>query len=213
MNHFTIWQWTDFARGLVDQSGRAAMEAHLARCAKCSRVVRLLSAVSTTARTEAASAPPDSAIRYAHALYSLHRPENVVGFRRLVGRLIHDSSLVPLPAGMRSEDRSTRHLLYEAGSFYLDLQVDQPTGSHLLSLVGQLSNRDNPDSGAANLPVWLINRKAVVASTLSNNLGEFQLECPRASGLKLRIPLPSFSQRLEVSISPLNEGLSPRRRR
>ena len=117
MKHFTIWQWVDFARGVGDKSERTNMEAHLGSgCSRCARLVGTLGRVTAIAHAEAHTAPPDGAIRYAKALFSLHQSEKS-GLGRLIARLIHDSSLAPLPAGMRAEARSTRHLLYEAGRF------------------------------------------------------------------------------------------------
>lgn len=213
MKHYTIWDWADFVRGVAEDKARAAMQAHLSSgCSRCERTVRVLSAVSDAARGEAHYDPPDRALRYARALYSLHRPEKT-GFARLIGRLIHDSALAPQPAGMRSEGQAdTRHLLYEAGGYYLDVQVDQQRESGRVSLVGQIAARNNPDAHTANLPVWLLDRTSLVASTLSNRFGEFQLEAAPARNLLLRVPLPDVGKRLEVSLSQPDEGLSDRRR-
>lgn len=213
MKHYTIWDWADFVRGVAEDPARAAMQAHLSSgCSRCERTARVLSALSNAARGEAQYDPPDRALRYARALYSLHRPEKT-GFARLIGRLVHDSALAPLPAGMRSEAQAdTRHLLYEAGGYYLDVQVEQQRESGRVSLVGQIAARNNPDAHTANLPVWLLDRTNVVASTLSNRFGEFQLEAAPARNLLLRVPLPDVGKRLEVSLSQPDEGLSDRRR-
>ena len=213
MNHFTIWDWADFSRGVADEPVRAAMQAHLSSgCSHCERTVRVLRGVSATALGEPQFEPPDRAMRYARALFSLQRPEKT-GLARLVGRLIHDSALAPLPAGMRSEAHAdqTRHLLYEAGGYYLDVQVEQPEPGRV-SLVGQIAARNNPDASTANLPVWLLDRTSLVASTISNRFGEFQLDGVPARNLLLRVPLPDVGKRLEVSVSQSGDGLSDRRR-
>jgi hypothetical protein len=214
MKHFTIWDWADFARGVVDQTARTTMQAHLSSgCSPCERTVRLLRGVSAAARSEGQYAPPESSMRYARALYSLHRPEKV-GFARLVGRLIHDSALAPLPAGMRAESQSqtTRHLLYEAGGYYLDVQLEHQRDSGRLNLVGQIAARNNLEATTDNLPVWLLERTTIVASTLSNKFGEFQLECDAARNLLLRVPLPDAGKRLEVSLGQPEDGISDRRK-
>ena len=76
----------------------------------------------------------------------------------------------------------------------------------------KIAARNNPDAHTANLPVWLLDRTNVVASTLSNRFGEFQLEAAPAKNLLLRVPLPDVGKRLEVSLSHSDEGLSDRRR-
>jgi hypothetical protein len=207
MKHFTVWQWSDFVRGLVAAAPRAAMEAHLSVCRRCTESVDVLRNVAVTARGEADYAPPDYAIRYAHAIFSLNRPEKVT-FPRMLARLVHDSVLAPLPAGMRSQDRLSRHALYEAGNYFLDLQLQQQPRSGLVTLIGQLADRDNPSGIASDVPVWVMDRKSLVASTLCNRFGEFHLEYPPARNLRLQVPLPAARRRLEVSLNRLNPGTS-----
>ena len=210
MNHFTIWQLVDFARGVAGETDGAAMDAHLASgCSRCTRMVTTLRRVTAIARAEAETEPPEGAIRYARALFSLYRPEKL-GFGRLIGRLIHDSGLAPLPAGMRAEGRSTRYLLYQAGTYYLDVQVQHDPESARLTLVGQLSDRAVQPTSTANLPIWLMDRKGLVASGFSNRLGEFQLECAPARTLQLRVPLPALGKRMDVSLTSLTKRDSGR---
>ena len=213
MKHFTIWQWVDFARGVTGESDRTAMEAHLASgCSRCTRVVTTLRRVTTVARAEAHAEPPEGAIRYARALFSLYRPEKA-GVARLIARLIHDSSLAPLPAGMRAQARSTRYLMYQAGSYYLDVQVQHDPESARLTFVGQLSDRAVQPTSTANLPIWLMDRKGLVASAFSNRLGEFQLECAPTRTLQLRVPLPALGKRMDVSLPALTKRTANRTQR
>jgi hypothetical protein len=204
MKHFTDWQWVDFARGVAEGEDRQAMEAHLASgCSRCYQRVTRFHQMTAMAQAETATEPPDSAIRYAKALFSLHRPEQS-SVARIIGRLIHDSSLAPLAAGLRAEASSTRYLLYEAGPYYLDVQVEREAGSDRLNLVGQLSDRSVPPTSTANLPIWLMHRKRLVASAFSNSFGEFQLACAPAGVLELRVPLPALGKRMDVQLRSLN---------
>jgi hypothetical protein len=212
MKHFSIWQLADYARALGDDTARAAMETHLAAgCARCQRIVNVLRRVASTAQGEADHEPPEHAIRYAQAIYSLSRPEST-GFPRLVARLVHDSIREPLPAGMRAQDAPSRHALYEAGSYCLDLQLDQQVASGLVTLIGQLADRNKPASSTAAVPVWLMERKSLVASTLCNPFGEFQLEYAPARDLRLYVPLRAAGRRLDISLDRLTPGLPGRPR-
>ena len=207
MKHFTIWQWTDFARGLVEVgAARSAMETHLSSCPRCERIASVLRSVSVTARAEAGYQPPERAIRYAQAIYSLYGPEKI-SFPRMIARLVHDSGRAPLPVGMRSQNRLSRHALYEAGNYSLDVQLEHQPGSGLISLTGQLADRNEPATSTADLPVRLMERKSLVTSTLSNRLGEFHLEYAPTRNLRLQVPLPAARKRLEVSLSQLYCGL------
>jgi len=201
MGHFTIWDWADFARGVADNRARVAMQSHLASgCGKCDRTVRMFRDVSTVARAESLYEPPEHVMRYAQALYSLHRPEPT-GFKKLIAHLIHDTALVPQPAGLRAQGQTSSHLLYEAGPYYLDIQVEQEPRSERMSLVGQITPREDAAASTANLPVWLLERETLLASTLSNHFGEFQLEFPPTRSLLLRVPLPDADTRIDVSLS------------
>ena len=215
MKHFSIWQLADYVRVLGDDVARSAMEAHLSSgCARCQRTVNVLGGVAATARGQGDYEPPAHAIRYAQAIYSLFRPERF-SFPRLVARLVHDSLRQPLLAGMRAqgmrgEDRPSRHALYEAGSYCLDLQLDQQLASGLVTLIGQLADRNKPAASSADVPVWLMERKSLVASTLCNAFGEFQFEYTPARDLRLHVPLRAAGKRLEVSLDRLTPGLPGR---
>jgi hypothetical protein len=202
MTHFTAWEWTDFVTETGDPAAHSAMHAHLAGCARCQRTVDVLRTVADLAQRESAYAPPDHAIRYARALYSLYRPEKS-GLTRLIAQLMHDSASAPLPAGIRSEDRLSRHLVYQAENYYLDLQLEyQPSGR--VTLIGQLANQSAPAISTANVPVCLMERSTTLATTLCNTLGEFHLECAPSRNLRLHLPLPTAGKQLEVPLSDLD---------
>jgi hypothetical protein len=205
MKHFSAWQWADFVRGLVETIPRPAMEAHLSGCRRCEQVVRVWRDVAVTARGEADYDPPEFAIRHARTIFSLYRPEQV-SFPRMLARLVHDSVRAPLPAGLRTQDRHTRHALYEAGSYSLDLQLEHQPRSGLITLIGQLADRNKPAASTADVPVWLMARKNLVAGTLCNRFGEFHLEYVPERDLRLQFPLAATRKRLEISLNRLNPG-------
>jgi hypothetical protein len=202
MKHFSVWELVDFARGIVEPGIRSAMNAHLGSCASCRRTVEMLRTVADLAVKEHGYEPPEHTMRYARAIYSLHRPEKS-GLARLIARLVHDSARQPLPAGIRAEDRLSRHLVYQAESYYLDLQLEyQPSGR--VTLIGQLANQGEPALSTANVPVCLMERATLLATTLCNQLGEFHLECTPSHNLRLHMPLPTAGKQLEVPLSDLD---------
>jgi hypothetical protein len=202
MKHFNIWQWADYVRGLADEVDRPAMAAHLSSgCARCARTASTFGSVAAIAGGEAGHEPPEHAIRYAQAVYSHFRPETT-SLPRLLARLVHDSIREPLPAGIRAQARLSRHALYEAGSFYLDLQLDLQRASGPVTLVGQLADRHDPPAHTA-VPVWLMQQKSVVATTLCDRFGEFQLEFTPARDLRLCVPLRQVNKRLEIPLNRL----------
>ena len=212
MKHFNIWQWADYARGLAGEVDRQAMDAHLSSgCKRCARTASTFSTVTAIAGGEAGLEPPEHAVRYAQAVYSLFRPETT-SLPRLLARLVHDSMREPLPAGIRAQTRLSRHALYEAGSYYLDLQIELQGASGPVTLVGQLADRGNPAAHTA-VPVWLMQQKSVVATALCDRFGEFQLEYMPARDLRLCVALREANKRLEIPLNRLTPDLpAPRRR-
>ena len=212
MKHFDGWQWAEFMRGLSKGVARSAMEMHLSSgCPGCQRTVDLLRGVAVTAQGEANYEPPEHAIQHAKAIFSLSRPETA-RLPRLLARLVLDSAREPLPAGMRAQDRPSRHALYEAGRYYLDLQLEHQPSSGLITLVGQLADREKPATSTANVPVLLMENKSLLASALCNRFGEFQLEYePTTRHLRLHVPLRAAGKRLEVPLDCLTPGRPSRR--
>jgi hypothetical protein len=205
MKHFNIWQWADYARGLAGEVDRSAMDAHLSSgCARCARTASTFSSVAAIAGGEAGHEPPEHAIRHAKAIFSLFRPETRLP--RLLARLVHDSMREPLPAGIRAQSQLSRHALFEAGSYYLDLQLELQRPSGPITLVGQLADRHNPAADSA-VPVWLMQQKTVVASTLCDRFGEFQLEYTPARDLRLCVPLREANKRLEIPLNSLTPAI------
>jgi hypothetical protein len=203
MNHFDITQWTDFARGVTSDADRGVMDAHVVSgCARCRETLSLVTRVVESARIDNAFDPPDSVVRCAKALSALLSPTRSK-LSTLVAHLVYDSLGTLAPVGLRSGDRVSRHGLYEAGDFCVDVRLEQERGSALATLVGQISNRVDPDSSLVEAPVLLMARKDIVAHTVYNRFGEFQMEYPPASDLRLRVALVPPGKRLELSLKRL----------
>lgn len=211
MKHYENWVWADFVRGLVEPAVRQLMEAHLsAGCARCAKTVDMLRAVATASQKEAQYAPPDYALRLARAIFATASPEKIT-LRRVLARLLFDSDLEPLPAGLRAQDRVSRRALYEAGGYHVDIQLERQPTSDVVTLVGQLADRIQPETSTADVPVWLMERESLVESTVCNQFGEFQLEYEPRRNLRLFVPLPEAGKRLEIPLSRLTPGGTRRR--
>ena len=209
MMHYDISQWTDFGRGVVASSERAAMETHLSEqgCARCRATLDLVRGVVAIARKADHDTPPDYAVRCAKALSAL-LPAQKSRFPSLIAHLVYDSFRDPLPAGMRSEDQLSHQALYEAGDFCLDLRLEHDQRTPFVTLVGQLTNRTTPQSAMPEAPILLMARNDVVAHTISNPFGEFQMEYAPARHLRLCVPLDPSGRRIEVSLNRLAGEIS-----
>ena len=206
MSHFELEQWADFSRGLDRDIDRSAMETHLSTgCPRCARLVKMFGSVAAIARADAAYEPPLGAIRLARAIYQPQKPE------RTLARLVFDSFRQPMLAGVRTQDRQTRHALYEAGGYSVDLRLEHQRPADLASLVGQLADREHPGVDADDVRVELRTRKGILASATCNRFGEFQLEYRPAPALRLDVILGASGRRLELPLGGLLDGIKTSR--
>ena len=209
MKHFDISQWTDLARGVAPDEDRTAMETHLGSgCARCRETLDLVKRVVHATRVDSRYEPPEHVIRCAKAIGSLMLP-SPSRLSRLIGRIVGDALPRPALAGMRSEDRMSSHALYEAGAFYVDVRLEQEKGAPLATLVGQLTNREDPDGALAEAPVLLLASTEIVAHAIYNRFGEFQMDYPPANNLRLRIALDPPDKRIELSLKHLVADVLP----
>jgi hypothetical protein len=173
------------------------MSDHLAGgCRKCERLVRVLSEFARRAALDMGNEPSPHVIRRAEAIFPSRRAENTV-----VGRLVYDSFLEPLPAGIRARGRTARHALYEAGDVFVDLQLEEAPG--VVTLVGQIADREPRQGGPHPLPVLLTSGRALVTSALCNHLGEFELTYHPARHLRLHVPLRDSGGHMELRMDEL----------
>jgi hypothetical protein len=209
MKHHDLGQWVDFVRGVVSEAGRIDMEAHLISCRQCGQMVERLRWAASTARADADREPPAPLIRWARALYGLHRPERVGRLPRLVARLLHDSQRDPIPAGVRAEDRPARQTRYQAGQFLVDLRLERQQGSPLVALVGQVSHVQGRARELRGAPVLLTSGRTILARTICNEFGEFQLEYEPRGHLRLQLPVSEPLGRIDVSLGRFADHRKP----
>ena len=202
MKHFDIAKWTEFVRDSVGEAERAAMQAHLASgCRKCRQTAELLRKVAAAARRHSQVQVPDYALRCARAIFLLQQPEKVQILPRIAARLLYDSFREPLPAGVRTQQRLSRQALYQAEHYWLDLRLENESGTSRVTLVGQIQNGKQPGKRLGGVPILLISGKQIVGRAVSNSLGEFQMEYAPAKRLRLYVPMRWAGKRIEL---PLN---------
>src|ERR1039457_5687703 len=219
MKHYAIDQWADFTRGLIAREERTQMQAHLHDgCQKCGQLSDFTTRLTVTCTSSAADAIPESTVRLARAIFPVRVHDRPKRGNRLPIELIFDSLLVPSPVGLRATWQVGWQGLYRAGDCSVDLRIEPELKSSRAEVIGQVTNNVVPELEMGNLPVCLRSGKQVVAETLSNRFGEFQMEYDQQSQLKLcinlrdsksiRIPLKKF-----ISDQPAaKRRTSPRKR-
>src|SRR5262245_29844553 len=136
--HYTVEDWADFTRNSAPAGRQLAMQRHLDEgCADCADSCRTWQAFQAVVASDAQYEPPASAVRLAQAIYVIPKPAGYVKRAFETARLIFDSRLAPLPAGVRALASGRRKYLYAGNEFLVDLQVDASSRTHTV-VVGQV---------------------------------------------------------------------------
>ncbi len=212
MKHFEITRWTDYVRGLVPPREKEAMACHLADgCEPCSRLVALLSRIHRAGAAEVTV--PEHLVRSAKQIFPARRPTADLCdpdlLPRLAARLVFSNQRDPAPEGARSTADNLVQVMYHAGDFAVELQLEPEPESHEMSLVGQVVNRASASEPVAGIPVRLMARNRVLAATQSNRFGEFCLVAKFQNGLKLCMPMTSVGRRVEIPLDRFVAGIRP----
>jgi hypothetical protein len=189
--HFSEEDWLDFARDLAAGT-TGGMQRHLDDgCPPCAATLRFWqSALAVAAREAAADGPPESALRQARASFASVRPKGLAARVAEAASLAFDSFRQPLLAGVRTTGTSPRQTLYQAGPYVLRLRVESGSASERLSVVGQVVDDADPTRAMKDLAVLVFSGTHAVDRTLTNNLGEFELEPEPADNLRLSVAVP-----------------------
>jgi hypothetical protein len=204
MKHYGIIQWVDFARHVVATEEERQMSEHLERgCAACRQLFAFCNSVYETSQRSPAVAVPDWVVRRARSIAPL-RPERKTGRSSLIPvELVYDSFLAPAPAGLRSSWQVGWQGLYHTDDCSLDLRIEPELKSSRAALIGQITNRTAPQAEMQNIPVCLKLGRQVIAETVSNRFGEFQMEYEQQGRLHLCVYLEGGSKRIQVSLKKL----------
>jgi hypothetical protein len=189
MKHYAIEQWVDFSRDLVEFKERSQMRDHALECGECQKLADLTQRLRQTCNAIAVSQVPESTLRLARAIFPVRVQDRPRRGSRLPIELIFDSFLAPAPAGLRATWQVGWQGLYKAGECSLDLRIEPELNSARAAVIGQVTNHVAPLTQMGNLPISLLVGKRVVAETVSNRFGEFQMEYEQKSHLQLVVHL------------------------
>ena len=184
MKHFPQETLAEFVRETLANSESASVREHISTCSECRELVDVFRRVVLTGANELAYEPPNGIVR---ALKSYFETERSVAEPAGFFELLFDSLVQPAVAGARASVASARQLLYRVGSVYVDMRVDSETNSDRAALVGQMLDSAHPGHPVTGVPVILMDGKKSVASTISNNNGEFYLEFLVKNNLRLSV--------------------------
>ncbi len=144
-----------------------------------------------------------------------------LGIRRItkVARLVLDTFLQPLPAGMRYLQPDTRQLVYEASSLTADIAFERSADSPRMTLMGQIMRTNVPQVPLNGVPIVLKGQKGPLGLMITNEAGEFSFEFQNERSVTLEIevspndwvllmspPLDWFGRGEEQHANELNFG-------
>ena len=185
MKHISQELLAEFVRQTLPPAQQIGVREHMHSCRECSESIAILKQVLSIGQKDSVYEPPDGIVRAAKAYFELEQrkaPQTKSAFE-----LLFDSLNQPAMAGARASVASARQLLYRVGSVYVDMRVDSETNSDRAALVGQMLDSAHPGRPVAGVPVILMDGRKNLASTISNNNGEFHLEFLLRSNLRLSV--------------------------
>lgn len=184
MKHFTIEDEIDFVNEVVPTTRKMTMEEHLKGCKRCTKAVSQWRQVRGSAATEANYQPPAEALRIAKAAFAGLQ----LALRGEIDssiEVVFDSFLQPPLEGFRSAGGGTRHVLYRADPFQIDLQVELQPGDKGVVVTGQLLSLRDPQTAKRNVQLILADLRGRLVRTVTNEFGEFRAEIENSGELAL----------------------------
>ena len=179
------------------------MEAHIQDgCTKCLQLSAFSTKLTATCGRMVADVVPESTVRLARAIFPVRAPDRPTRGNLLPIELIFDSFMMPAPAGLRATWQVGWQGLYRAGDCSVDLRIEPELKTSRAAVIGQITNHVTPDVEMSDLPVCLRSGKVVIAETLSNRFGEFQMEYDQQAQLNLFIRLRD-SKNIQVPLKKL----------
>src|SRR6266849_10230654 len=152
--HYSMEEWIDFARKVVEPKILMEMQEHLdSGCERCKPVAALWRNVAQAAKAEAAFQPPIGALRSVKAAFASPKNEEEAPV------LVFDNFFQPA-FGMRSSSTEVRQLLYHVGPYMLDLRIQATQEGRQIVVTGQLLNYDVPQHGLPEFAIQLSNRES-----------------------------------------------------
>jgi hypothetical protein len=202
--HLSATDAADLARDVAAPQTRRRSDRHIASgCARCERLISLFRRVSEIARMDARWEPPAEALDKARDIFAIRPRQLERPFRKLLPRLVFDSFREPLPVGMRSAQSVSRHVLYRADQYYVDLRLDATPGTRRVSVAGQVVRRGADKTLPGTVSVLLLDQRTVLADAPVNAFGEFNFDYDNQARLKLRVLLNSGQAGLDLPLARL----------
>lgn len=203
--------WVDFVRGVADAGIEREIRARL-EAGEGEEEARRWRRLASLARKDREREIPNEAdhVRQVKAMGRLRGsgraepPARPLGWQ--TARLVFSGGGQEAPAGARSQETPARHLVFETGTFVVDVRIErqlpgatlaEPAASGVVN--GQILRQSGEPQPVGDTTVLIFHGQEVVSSTVCDDSGEFQAENLPAGDLKLCL-LVDRDQYIEIPL-------------
>ena len=187
MNCLKTMGWNDFVNHAASDLRREAVPTHRGTWRKrYLETGALWRNVAKLPAEEASHRPAAERVRVVKAAFA---PAGLMPRRQeAAGGLIqqlYDSFSQPAPPGTRSAAMSIRQVLYRAGPYQIDLQIELQQVQNRLAVTGQLVDLSHPEMVGRDLQVMISDGRGYIVNTVTNHFGEFRGEVENSGDLEI----------------------------
>jgi len=198
--HFSLTEFVLCQLDRLPMRMAERLEAHVSEgCAACERGLAFAQQLAGATRRDREATPPAEVQQRARAMFRAVRQPEV---RPLAGlaqaaRLVFDSCLQPLPAGVRGALRLDRHLVFAERELLLDMHIEPLEDPAAQSITGQIQGKNVSQEQLSGLPVLLLEGGRVVMGTHTNRQGEFLFQSAPRREMTVCLLCPDRQVRIE----------------
>jgi|HubBroStandDraft_6_1064221.scaffolds.fasta_scaffold68726_2 hypothetical protein len=191
VKHFATTEWVDFVRSVVVAEQRGSMQEHLDQgCGNCLKMVKMWATIVEFARREPFYEPPAGAVRNAESyFFSFGLTLKQRADLRIVRQVFDSFDLGGALNGMRGSGTVPRQLMYNSLGVFIDLRLDQKSGSNWMDLTGQVVDTHVTDGILEEIPVLLFSKRDKALQTTTNQFGEFNFSFEAIGHLGLLVTM------------------------
>src|SRR6266481_1790124 len=178
-------EWSDFVNHSTSDVRREAVPTHRGTWRRrYLETGALWRKVAKVPAEEARYRPAAERVRVVKAAFA---PAGLMPRRQEAGLIqqLYDSFSQPAPAGTRSAAMSVRQLLYRAGPYQIDLQIELRQVQNCLAVTGQLVDLSHPEMVGRDLQVMISDGRGYIVNTVTNHFGEFRGEVENSGDLEI----------------------------
>jgi hypothetical protein len=205
MNCPSIEQLVAFARNELLDNTTENIRAHLdAGCEPCGHWLNQLQKLLPVVATRSLIAPPGWLVQQARTLFNRQKPESCGGFlKRIMALLVIDSFAEERLLGFRGTGPMSRHMLYRAGDYDVDLLIDRSEQRQSVDIIGQCIPLSKNLTTVVEADVHLLKGVQMALATKINEFGEFILDGVQEGIYDLKISLKDEEINFQIEIAGL----------